>query len=391
MLTRVQLRRNINVTLIAKLSTTNFTNTTKSSSKGSSPSAHLVRSITVKVGADQQLLFYPRLQARHPHIFHPPKSVPTEGVTLTVRYADSATFAPNPKTFDRTIVALHGTPGYLEHFDVLFREYAANQSKTNKQARVRIIAPNLPDFSHTRSSGGIFWHTTEEKVAFVRDLLVNRLGVRQVDCLVAHSMGAQTALGLAEAPGPGLKIGSIALLAPQPQWDVPDPRVRAFARLLFRFRSEVWYRLLTAAQLQRRLRSNFKFSSTNELLLALTTILDTQAPLDLPRRVFSLARGSSSSSAVPVIIQYGTKEPVISRRAQLALCTEHFGVPEDRFIHLDFSGNDNDRKKELELEKITADGDRIKVYYIRDGNHFAHARYGQATVKMINSLMGSVD
>src|SRR5699024_1106578 len=120
------------------------------------------------------------LQQRHPHIF--PLKVPTDGVELTVNYADTANQGSrSPSEFQRTIVALHGTPGHIEHFDQLLVHYRAT--------RTRVIVPNFPDFSHTRSTG-LFWHTTEEKVAFLKSFL-EQLDVKKIDCLLAHSMGFQ--------------------------------------------------------------------------------------------------------------------------------------------------------------------------------------------------------
>ncbi len=398
---RIQARK---CRFVSTASFSTFKNPSTTSSSSSFSSASLIKPITVHVGAGNHL-HYPKLQSLHPNIPYPLKLVPTEegeeGVKLTVQVADSA-FGDQQhlvdKNFDQTIVALHGTPGYLQHFDVLFAEY----QKQTSGSRVRLIAPNLPDFSHTRSTGGLFWHTTEEKVAFLRDLLFNRLQVTTIDCLVAHSAGAQTALALATEhhqdpdPGPRLKIRSIALLSPQPMLDPVAPAVRAAARRLFRLASlagkvgasEAFYRLLSAAQLHRLIRSAYKFATTEELLWALTTLLDLQTPFSVQRRVYNLVQQKSSS--VPVTLLYGSRETIISRRAQHQFLTEYFGVPEERFVYLDLS---DDAKKgddagELgDLAKIQPGGDRIKAYYINGGSHFAFARHSQATVRMIDCLL----
>ncbi len=379
-----------------------------SSSSSSSSSASLIKPITVHVGAGNHL-HYPKLQSLHPNIPYPLKLVPTEegeeGVKLTVQVADSANdrkhLVKNRSTFDQTVVALHGTPGYLQHFDALFAEYQ-HRKKSNSSRSVRLIAPNFPDFSHTRSTGGLFWHTTEEKVAFLRDLLFNRLQVTTIDCLVAHSAGAQTALALAEDPGPQLKIRSIALLSPQPMLDPVAPAVRAAARRLFRLASltgkngaDIFYRLLSAAQLHRLIKSAYKFATTDELLWALTTLLDLQTPLSVQRRVKEMVQKSSS---VPVTLLYGSRETIISRRAQHQFLTEYFGVPAERFLYLDLpddakrrgdgGGGDGGGEGELgDLAKVQPGGDRIKAYYINGGSHFAFARHAQATVRMIDCLL----
>ncbi|KAH9407925.1 hypothetical protein TYRP_011574 [Tyrophagus putrescentiae] len=391
-------------------STTSQKPSSSSSSSSSFSSASLIKPITVHVGAGNHL-HYPKLQSLHPNIPYPLKLVPTEGeegVKLTVQVADSA-FGDQQHlvdtNFDQTIVALHGTPGYLQHFDVLFAEY----QKQTSGSRVRLIAPNLPDFSHTRSTGGLFWHTAEEKVAFLRDLLLNRLQVTTIDCLVAHSAGAQTALALATEhhqdpdPGPRLKIRSIALLSPQPMLDPVAPAVRAAARRLFRLASlagkvgasEAFYRLLSVAQLHRLIRSAYRFATTDELLWALTTLVDLQTPLSVQRRVNEVVQKSSS---LPVTLLYGSRETIISRRAQHQFLTEYFGVPAERFVFLDLSddakrgdgggdGGGDDGGELGDLAKIQPGGDRIKAYYINGGSHFAFARHAQATVRMIDCLL----
>jgi len=145
----------------------------------------LLRPITVRVGAN---FLYPRLQHLYPDKY--PLKTPSSGIELTVQYADTAVDRDKSKAFDKTILAIHGTPGYLTHFDQLLQHYRTSE-------RIRVIVPNLPDFAHTRSSGNVFWHTVPEKVSFLKSFLA-QLGVSRVDCLVAHSMGFQSVSGLFE-------------------------------------------------------------------------------------------------------------------------------------------------------------------------------------------------
>src|SRR5699024_7147099 len=89
-----------------------------------------------------------------------------------------------PKSdFTKTVVAVHGAPGNHANFKQLIEHY--------RGSKTRVIVPNLPDFSHTRSTNGVFWHTTPERVTFLKDFLGN-LQVDRIDCLVAHSFGIQT-------------------------------------------------------------------------------------------------------------------------------------------------------------------------------------------------------
>ena len=141
---------------------------------------NLVRPITVRTCVN----LYPKLRELFPGQY--PRKAPVEGLDLTVDYADTALESPQ-KAFDKTILAIHGNPGYLHHFNQLISHY--------RGSRVRVIVPNLPDFSHTRSSGNIFWHSTPEKVAFVKDFL-GKIGVDKIDCLIGHSFGIQTVGGL---------------------------------------------------------------------------------------------------------------------------------------------------------------------------------------------------
>lgn len=113
---------------------------------------------------------------------------PSEGVELEVDYVDTW---KEGKQFDKAIVAIHGVPGYYDHFNQLIHHYL--------DTSVRVIVPNLPDFSHTRETNA-FWHSTKEKVQFLRDFLVN-LKIKTIDCLISHSFGIQTNAALWENVG----------------------------------------------------------------------------------------------------------------------------------------------------------------------------------------------
>lgn len=171
----------------------------------------LVRPITVRTCVG----LYPRLHRLKPHLY---SSQAPEGLDLTVDYLDTAlyhskvalqensTFVPStqkasssetpsitsflqkkPSTV-KTILAVPGSGGNYTHFAHLVEHF-------KHQPDVRLLAPNLPDFSHTRKSGRLFWHSNLELVSFLRDFLIS-LDVRTVDCLLAHSMGVHRVLGL---------------------------------------------------------------------------------------------------------------------------------------------------------------------------------------------------
>ena len=107
------------------------------------------------------------------------------GVDLTVDYLDTK---KDGRLYNKVILAIHGTPDTYEAFSQLIQQYVDTD--------VRVIVPNMPDFSHTRQNK-IFWHTHEEKAQFVKDFL-DRLDIDTVDCIVSHSHGIQTAAKLSE-------------------------------------------------------------------------------------------------------------------------------------------------------------------------------------------------
>ena len=142
-------------------------------------STQLVKCITVKTGIG----VYDDLRELRPKLY---KYATSDGLELTINYAD--TIQDNSRTFDKIIVAVHGTPGYYTNFDQLIEHF--------RNTNVRVIVPNLPDFSHTRRTH-IFWHSTPEKVQFLRDFL-QQLNISKIDCLVCHSFGIQTIAALWE-------------------------------------------------------------------------------------------------------------------------------------------------------------------------------------------------
>ncbi len=146
---------------------------------------------------------YPSLVRANPQLYAAAKDN-TEGLDLTVDYLDTATWAHHPHRDSpssssspsssknppqKTILAIPGTGGHYGNYSGLVEHFRRHRPE------VRLLAPNLPDFDHTRNCGRIFWHSNAELVAFLRDFLA-ALDVRTVDVALAHSMAIHRLLGL---------------------------------------------------------------------------------------------------------------------------------------------------------------------------------------------------
>ncbi len=368
------LRRLLTRKLVFKLNV-NFALTKNCfSSNSSSPNiSHLTGKITVKVGATPENL-YPKLQHRYPHLWPPRKAVPTDGIDLTVNYADSA-FRNPQKKFKKVIVAVHGTPGYFRHFDRLIEHY-------HNQNELRIVAPNLPDFDHTRKTGKIFWHTTDEKVSFLKSFL-RRLNIGHIDCLISHSLGVQTTTALFEHPQE-MQIKSMVIIAAQPIWDM-NPTKHKFVQNIFRFQeSELWYHFLAFLKMHNSQMTPVQFASVNEFLWLMASTRDFQTPDDLLRRIYKLVH---QAPKVPVTIQFGSREPLVSRKT-LDRFFKAFELKKGDLIELDVQ---KDGEQEC-VQKVAAEEregrkKRIKAYILEGGSHFSHAKYHNLTVQMIDNII----
>ncbi|KAH9394632.1 hypothetical protein TYRP_004687 [Tyrophagus putrescentiae] len=310
-------------------------------------STELVKSARVATGVG----IYQQLQQLRPEVY---QFAPPEGLELTVDYADTAS---EGQEFEKVIVAVHGCPGYYTNFDRLIEHF--------RHSKVRVIAPNLPDFSHTRSTQ-TFWHSTAEKALFLKDFL-RQLGVTTIDCLVSHSFGIQTIAALWEDPG-NIQINSVCLFAPQPLWLSHKQEVEMQkAKRMFYFRSELWYNFLGMTRIHKLPSMPMRFDNVNEFLLICTTVLDDQSPIDLHRRIELLVK-----SNIPVTLMYGSEETLVTK-GSIAKLNEELGVKPEEIIRLDG-------------EKHTADdlpaGKRITSYVIQKGGHFAHANFYQFSNRM---------
>lgn len=131
-----------------------------------------VKSATVKTCVNG---FYRDMRKIRPVLY---RHAPDDGLIMKVDYAD---FNPDHKP-DKTIVALHGAPGNFHCFNPIGKHFLSKN--------VRLVAPNLPDFGHTRQNRS-FYHSTPEKVQFLKDFL-RLIKVNEIDCLCSHSFGIQT-------------------------------------------------------------------------------------------------------------------------------------------------------------------------------------------------------
>ena len=122
---------------------------------------------------------YEQLKKKYPKLY---RNSPSDGLPVSVEYVDS--FADKDIKNERdvkTVVAIHGNPGHHKHFSGLVDYFTQNDGK------IRVIVPNMPDFSITRRTMA-FWHSNEERSQFIRDFLT-AINVSTIDCLVSHSVG----------------------------------------------------------------------------------------------------------------------------------------------------------------------------------------------------------
>ena len=133
---------------------------------------------TIEFKTCQQL--YPQKKKKNPKLY---RKSPDDGLVVSVDYLD--TYADKDLTTGgliKTIVAIHGIPGYYHHFNELIELFAKNND-----LNVRLIVPNMPDFSLTRKTMA-FFHSNQERSQLLRDFL-KAINVSTIDCLISHSAG----------------------------------------------------------------------------------------------------------------------------------------------------------------------------------------------------------
>lgn len=231
--------------------------------------------------------------------------IPRDGHPLVIDYIDTKPEVTDTTT--KTIVILHNTPGSYYDFFQLISSFGKDY---------RVIIPNFPNFSHTIHTGGCFWHSAEEKSEFVVDLL-RSLGVKRIDCLVAHSMATYTAsfLWLYANQDDYFALRSICLLSPSGVKSIP---LRQKARLklvanaarLPHLRQWITRRMLQKQRespLGPNLYSNYQMSTWKDLSLILSNYQTYYARLRelSAKQIPTLVTFSSNDKICPADVSYG--------------------------------------------------------------------------------------
>lgn len=107
------------------------------------------------------------------------KKAPKDGVEFQIDYIDTGLGMSEEERAKAPIaLALHGAPGSYHDFSLLIDHLA--------QQRVRVIAPNFPEYVATVKTKVLFRHSADEKAAYLRDFL-KAIEVKTIDLLVSHS------------------------------------------------------------------------------------------------------------------------------------------------------------------------------------------------------------
>lgn len=138
--------------------------------------ANFIKTINVRTCAG----IYDHLRTINPKLY---KNAPNNGINLTVNYVDTGV----NQSYDKIIVAVHGSADTYQTFEKIIENFS--------RKNVRIIAPNMPDFSHTRNTNYSFWHSNLERYCFLKDFL-HQLNINSIDCLLGHSQGIQPVTSL---------------------------------------------------------------------------------------------------------------------------------------------------------------------------------------------------
>ena len=332
---------------------------------------------------------YEQLYKQLPNIY--PSSASSnfnKGVDLDIDYVDTTSNNQQQQTNSiKTIVAIHGIYGYHNHFDRLIKYFTNLNSKSTTP--VRVIVPNLPDFQHTRTSGGIYWNSTEERLCFMIDLL-KHLKVSQIDCLVCHSSGIQTALAMWEASNSNSinpNIKSLAIIAPALR---PNSKLWSTLHFLAYIRNEWWYRLLELVKIHRLISKLFPlpFNTVNELLIVANIFLQFEHnKSQMIKRINQLVKASSPPSNVvtKVAIVYGDKDSLLPNLIDEIRTQFQIEPNSSKIVIVDSDKKDFETTTDEPLEK-QQDG-RITLYEVKNAGHMVHAKYSQFTGKLIENLI----
>lgn len=107
------------------------------------------------------------------------KKAPQDGVEFQIDYIDTGLALDEATRSQAPIaLALHGAPGSYHDFALLIHHLT--------QQKVRVIAPNFPEYVATVKTKVLFRHSADEKAAYLRDFL-QAIQVNKIDLLVSHS------------------------------------------------------------------------------------------------------------------------------------------------------------------------------------------------------------
>jgi len=323
---------------------------------------HLMKQLTVRTCSEG---FYDRIRSQLPSSsLKLYQNAPSSSLDFTVQYVDTRPDLSDPSS-SKTILALHGNPGTLAHFTQLILYFYQQLTP------IRVIVPNSPDFSHTRATGNVYWHSTAEKAEFVTDLLA-QLGIAQIDCLVSHSLGIQAAAALWEKESP-IRVKSVALFSPQPLWTIP--KIAALKNVLL-IRRDGWYQFLNRLGIHSAPMLPMKFASIDEFLLCATQFLHPQDPDVLRSRLKYLVE----ETQIPVGVFNGELDVLVPRQSTQELYTT-LGLSKDKIMSFD--------PKKLDGKKVieSSAAGRIRAYVVKGGGHFAYAKYAEASNQLLEQLL----
>ena len=283
------------------------------------------------------------------------KSIPYE-----VEYVDTRT-DHNDKM--KVVVAVHGVPGYYDHFKKLIDYSLKNQ-------HFRIIAPNLPDFALTRKTFS-FWHSPSERAQFLRDFL-KAINVNTIDCLACHSAGLHPTL-LICSEQQQFNIKSLALFCPQPLWLKPHyfAMNKPFALLSQNSFGIKLFEILKPHLIANKFGYSMVYKDLNEFLLA-ANILSNNEENKLNASLKWL-----KESKTPTIFVYGQRDSLIPKQTFDRLLND-LGANQNSFKYYDSKGS---------LEKHQANEDWIKVLVFRSGGHFAYLNFSKIVNEEVNNVI----
>ena len=273
--------------------------------------------------------------------------IPKGGHEIEINYVDTMPDAHKYESVN-TILILHGTPGsYYDYFKLLVTFGEKN----------RIIIPNFPDFNYTIKND-CFWHSAEEKSEFIMDFL-KHLNVKNIDCLVAHSMAAYTASYLWIYAGleDYFKLGSVCLLSPVGMYKFRRRHKIKLKLITNMCRSRLLSKLLPARLMNFYTLTPKGPSSTNFELSAwraLTLGLSNYEKYTLRLKMLAFKR-------IPTIVTFSSNDKLYSPNMYF-----------DQLFELDINYDDYDIYEQYENELIQSSTDRswIKAIDFRSAGHY---------------------